>query len=161
MVRAIMLDALPAGGRIAEIGVLAGEFSRQILDRCQPRCFDLVDVDFSQLRSDVRAAPAVTLHQGLSHEVLAGFEDRAFDWIYIDADHSCRGIRSDIEAAAPKVRRDGYLVFNDFARIVRPGLGVFGVHQAVSEFIVRERWQVTHFCMHPEALYDIALRRPY
>jgi hypothetical protein len=52
------------------------------------------------------------------------------------------------------------LVFNDFARIVRPGFGVFGVHQAVCEFAVRSGWPVAFLCLNGEALYDIALRKP-
>jgi hypothetical protein len=52
------------------------------------------------------------------------------------------------------------LVFNDFARIVRPGFGIFGVHQAVCEFAVRSGWPVAFLALSGEALYDIALRRP-
>ena len=43
-------------------------------------------------------------------------------------------------ATKARVKPGGLLVFNDFARIVRPGLGVFGVHQAVCEFAVADGW---------------------
>jgi predicted O-methyltransferase YrrM len=83
-----------------------------------------------------------------------------FDWIYVDADHSYEAVVADIAAALPRVKPGGMLVFNDFARIVRKGFGVFGVQQAVAEFAVRSGWQVAFFCLNGEALYDIALRRP-
>ena len=51
-------------------------------------------------------------------------------------------------------------MFNDFARIVRPGFGVYGVHQAVCEFAAAEGWPVAFLCLSGEANYDIALRRP-
>jgi hypothetical protein len=66
----------------------------------------------------------------------------------------------DIAAAKGRVRPGGLLIFNDFARIVRPGFGVFGVHQAVCEFLAADGWPVAFFCFQGEALYDIALRRP-
>ena len=145
---------------MCEVGTQHGFFAQTILTTSAPAELHLIDVDFSLLNPIVRQSPSVVLHQALSHQALARFADETFDWIYIDADHSYEAVVCDIEAAAPKVKRNGYLAFNDFARIVRPGLGTFGVHQAVSEFVVRSRWPVTHFCMNGEALYDIALRKP-
>jgi hypothetical protein len=80
--------------------------------------------------------------------------------IYVDADHGYQAVRDDIAGAAPKVKPGGYLIFNDFARIIRPGFGVLGVHQAVCEFAATNGWPVAFFCLQGEALYDIALRRP-
>ena len=39
-----MLSWLPKGSAIAEVGVFAGAFSRQILDICQPRSLHLIDL---------------------------------------------------------------------------------------------------------------------
>ena len=145
---------------IAELGSLRGDYSREILKRCAPAKLHLLDIDFSELKDDVSNHPAVTLHQGLTTETLARFEDGAFDFIYVDADHSYDAVVSDIAASVPKLKPGGVIAFNDFGRIVRPGFGVFGVHQAVCEFIARERWPVIYFCFNSEALYDIALRKP-
>ena len=158
--RDALLYHLPRAGTVAEVGTQQGHFARRILDVCDPARLDLIDLDLSDLRSDVHNDPRVKLHGASSQAALASFGDESFDWIYIDADHSYRGVIGDIAAAAPKVRTDGYLVFNDFARIVRPNLGTFGVHQAVCEFIVKERWPVAFFCMQTEAAYDIALKKP-
>lgn len=155
-----MLDHVPQGGVICELGTLKGDYSRAILERTQPRALHLVDVTFEACAADVLAHPAVTRHEMLTTTYLAGCADECFDMIYVDADHSYAAVSADIAAAAPKVKRGGLLAFNDFARIIRPGLGQFGVHQAVCEFMARENWPMVFFCMNGEALYDVALRRP-
>lgn len=155
-----LLDVLPKGGRVAEVGTQRGHYARRILAVARPAELHLIDLDFTQLEADVRAGQGVTLHEAMSHDALASFADGGFDWIYIDADHAYASVARDAAAAAPKLKPGGYLVFNDFARIVRQGLGVFGVHQAVCEFVIRERWPVAYLCLNGEALYDIALRKP-
>ena len=155
-----MLRRLPQGGVVAEIGTYQGSFARCILDAMAPARLHLADITFSLCRADVLADPRVERHEGLSVPFLQSCADASFDMIYVDADHGYEAVRADALAAAPKVKPGGYLVFNDFARIVRPGFGVLGVHQAVCEFAVGSGWPVAFFCLESEALYDIALRRP-
>ena len=155
-----MLRRLPQGGIVAEIGTYQGDFARAILDIMAPEKLLLADVTFSLCRSDVLADPRVERHEGLSVPFLQSCADASFDMIYVDADHGYEAVRADIVAAAPKVKPGGFLIFNDFARIIRPGFGVLGVHQAVCEFAVASGWKVAYFCLQGEALYDIALRRP-
>jgi len=155
-----MLRRLPQGGIVAEIGTYQGDFARAILDIMTPEKLLLADVTFSLCRSDVLADPRVERHEGLSVPFLQSCADASLDMIYVDADHGYDAVRADAAAAAPKVKPGGFLVFNDFARIIRPGFGVLGVHQAVCEFAVTSGWSVAFFCLEGEALYDIALRRP-
>jgi hypothetical protein len=157
--RRLMLEQLPAGGRIAEIGVDRGQFADQILKTCAPSELHLVDLDFSNLDAAVAADPRVIRHHGASHEAIAAFADASFDWIYIDADHSYAGVSRDAKAAAAKVRPGGYLAFNDFAHI-DPWLGAYGVHRAVVEFAVANDWPFIFWAYESSALYDVALRRP-
>ncbi len=158
--RAEMLHRLPKGGEIAEIGTFRGDFARAMLDIMAPRKLHLADITFSLCRADVLADPRVEKHEGLSVPFLQSRPDASLDMIYVDADHDYEAVRADAAAAAPKVKPGGFLVFNDFARIIRPGFGVLGVHQAVCEFAVASGWPVAYFCLEGEALYDIALRRP-
>ena len=155
-----MLRRLPQSGLVAEIGTYQGDFARSILDIMTPEKLLLADVTFSLCRADVLADPRVERHEGLSVPFLQSCADSSFDMIYVDADHGYDAVRADIVAATPKVKPGGFLVFNDFARIIRPGFGVLGVHQAVCEFTVASSWKVAYFCLQGEALYDIALRRP-
>ena len=155
-----MLRRLPQGCIVAEIGTYEGDFARAILDTMTPEKLHLADITFSLCRADVLADLRVERHEGLSVPFLASRADASFDIIYVDADHRYEAVRADAAAAAPKVKPGGYLIFNDFARIIRPGFGVLGVHQAVCEFAVASGWPVAFFCLEGEALYDIALRRP-
>ncbi|MGI9127906.1 MAG: class I SAM-dependent methyltransferase [Roseomonas sp.] len=155
-----MLRRLPPGGIIAEIGTYRGSFARIMLDTMAPTRLHLADITFSLCRADVLADPRVERYEGTSLAFLNSRTDASFDMIYVDADHGYDAVRADAAAAAPKVKPGGFLVFNDFARIIRPGFGVLGVHQAVCEFAVASGWPVAFFCLEGEALYDIALRRP-
>ncbi|MCA3372806.1 MAG: class I SAM-dependent methyltransferase [Roseomonas sp.] len=155
-----MLRRLPKGGEVAEIGTYKGDFARAILDIMAPARLHLADITFSLCRADVLADPRVERHEGLSVPFLQSCTDASFDMIYVDADHGYDAVRADVAAAAPKVKPGGLLIFNDFARIIRPGFGVLGVHQAVCEFALASGWPVAYFCLEGEALYDIALRRP-
>ncbi|MFN7903024.1 MAG: class I SAM-dependent methyltransferase, partial [bacterium] len=125
-----------------------------------PARLQLADVTFSLCRADVLSDPRVERHEGLSVPFLQSCADASLDMIYLDADHGYDAVRADAAAAAPKVKPGGLLIFNDFARIIRPGFGVLGVHQAVCEFAATSGWPVAYFCLEGEALYDIALRRP-
>jgi SAM-dependent methyltransferase len=157
--RVEMLRRLPKGGSVAEIGTYQGDFARAILDIMAPEKLLLADITFSLCRADVLADPRVERHEGLSVPFLQSCADASFDMIYVDADHGYDAVRADAAAAAPKVKPGGFLIFNDFARIIRPGFGVLGVHQAVCEFAVSSGWPVAFFCLEGEGLYDIALRR--
>jgi len=155
-----MLRRLPKGGRVCELGTFRGDFARFILDIVAPEELHLVDVSFAACRQDVLDHPAVRRHEMTTTAYLGASAAPDFDWIYVDADHGYEAVAADIAAAKGRVKPGGLLVFNDFARIVRPGFGVFGVHQAVSEFAAAEGWPLAYLCLSGEALYDVALRRP-
>lgn len=157
--RRVLIERLPRGGLVAEIGTLRGEFARQILRTADPRVLHLIDIDFSKLADDVRTDPRVRVHEGASLEVLSDIADETLDWAYIDADHSYEGASRDAAAAARKIKPGGYLVFNDFAHI-DPYLGRYGVHRAAVEFAVAHRWPLVLFAYETNALYDVALQRP-
>jgi SAM-dependent methyltransferase len=152
-----LVKLLPKG-RVAEIGTNQGRFARHILAHCDPTELHLIDLEFSRFDAKLAQDRRVTVHKGLSHEVLASFPAASFDWIYIDADHSYAAVARDARAAADKVKPEGFLVFNDFAHI-DPYLGTYGVHRAVVEFAVKERWRFVWLAYEPHALYDVVLQR--
>ncbi len=155
-----MLRRFPKGGRVCELGTYRGDYARMILDVVQPDELHLVDVSFALCAPEVIAHPAVQRHETTTVAYLGSSAAADFDWIYVDADHGYDAVVADIASAKRRVKPGGLLVFNDFARIVRPGFGVFGVHQAVCEFAAAEGWAVAYLSLGGEALYDIALRRP-
>jgi hypothetical protein len=154
-----LIEHLPSGGVIAEVGTDSGRFARKILDICNPERLHLIDLDFSRLDPTVAQDSRVSLHRGASHEALKTFPDGILDWIYIDADHSFSAVARDAAVAASKVKPGGYLVFNDFAH-ADPFLGAYCVHRAVVDFAINRNWRFVWWAYHPAALYDVALQRP-
>jgi hypothetical protein len=157
--RNALVKNLPKRARVAEVGTYRGEFARHILAACDPAELHLIDIDMSLLDPAVANDSRISIHRGLSQDVLARFPDQHFDWVYIDGDHSYEGASGDARVAAGKVRPGGYLVFNDFAH-ADPYLGAYGVHRAVVEFAVTHGWKFAWWAYEPHGLYDVALRRP-
>ena len=154
-----LVTNLPKQARVAEVGTYRGGFARHILDACDPAELHLIDLDVSLLDPAVAADRRVSIHQGMSDEMLAQFPDDHFDWIYIDGDHSYDGASRDARIAATKVKPGGTLVFNDFAH-ADPYLGAYGVHRSVVEFAVTRGWPFVWWAYEPNALYNVALQRP-
>src|SRR4051812_6758762 len=75
-----LVKSLPRAGCVAEVGTYRGVFARHILAECDPTELHLIDIDFSPLDKTVAADARVTIHRGLSHEMLAQFPDAHFDW---------------------------------------------------------------------------------
>jgi len=157
--RVVLISELTANGRVAELGTFKGEFAKQILLRSSPVELHLVDIDFSRLHPEISSDRRVVRHLGFTKDVVTKFEDGYFDWIYVDADHSYEGTIRDAKLGAPKIRRGGFLVFNDFAHL-DTAYGRYGVHRAVSEFAVNMKWPLAFLAFQPNGLYDVALRKP-
>ena len=68
----------------------------------------------------------------------AKFETESLDFVYIDAMHTYDGVKSDILAWKPKIKKGGYIGGHDYPNPSRPRRprrgGRFGVGQAVDEF---------------------------
>lgn len=153
-----LLNHLPKGGTVAEVGTSTGAFARQILERNAPKHLHVIDIDYSRFDPDLACDPRITRHEGLSTEIMGAFPDAMFDWIYIDGDHAYASVLADARCAAPKLKPGGLMIFNDFAH-VDPEFGRYGVHQAVVDFQHERGWPMRYFALHPHALYDVALEK--
>lgn len=100
--RAMMLEHLPKGGAVAEVGVAAGDFSALIFEVSRPQKLYLIDLwrsphrtayddsGLEQVKGRFRepiATGQVVLDRGFSWEQLKRYDDAVFDWVYIDAAH--------------------------------------------------------------------------
>ena len=95
-----LLDLLPKGGIVAELGVDEGDFSKTILEINKPKKLHLVDIWGSKRYNQEKRrkvetrfkknieANSLEINLGLSTEVGKEFQDNYFDWIYIDTAHS-------------------------------------------------------------------------
>jgi SAM-dependent methyltransferase len=144
-----MLEELPKNAVVAEIGVAEGEFSREIVDRCQPKELVLIDVwesvnpqhgSKAMLKVKDRLAAeiadgTVKMRQGFSFDVLETFPDNYFDWVYVDAAHDYENVCRDISLCLQKVKDDGIIAGHDYIRWAR-GPARYGVIEAVNEAVI-------------------------
>jgi hypothetical protein len=69
------------------------------------------------------------LHYGISEDRVADFEDESMDCVFFDGDHTYEGIKKDIDLYAPKVRKGGALLFDDYSS------SFMGVVNAIDELV--------------------------
>ena len=154
-----MLNRLPKNAIVAELGTYKGDFARHIVSKTSPEELHLIDLDYSKFDDTDLTQTHIKKHRGLVHEVISTFENGYFDWVYVDADHSYEAVLGDARATAGKIKPGGFMVFNDFAHI-DPNLGRYGVHRAVTDFVLEEKWTLRFLALQPSALYDVALQKP-
>lgn len=123
------LEILPKGGIGAEIGVFRGEFTPFIVRVTRPKELHLIDgwwelygerypdwgayTDHGRLETRAAFAEArrrtagkpVTFHVGDDLTILSTFEDRFFDWVYLDTSHQYEQTLRELEILDLKVKR--------------------------------------------------------
>jgi predicted O-methyltransferase YrrM len=158
--RTALLEQLPKGGVVAEVGTLHGEFAREILRVVEPDELHLID---HEIHPDVRElatqSARLRVHHADSVEALTAFPDEYFDWIYIDAQHGYDGVKRDIDVARRKIRRDGLLVFNDYIIWSYAEMQPYGVVPAVNELCVQVGWEIAYLALPAHMYGDVAVRR--
>ncbi|RVT82074.1 class I SAM-dependent methyltransferase [Rhodobacteraceae bacterium CCMM004] len=161
--RMAILDELPKGGVIAEVGVDRGDFSLELLTRCEPERLHLFDIDISRLvnptiRAELSATPPrVRTHVGDSSSNLSKMPDAYFDVIYIDGDHAYDGVVRGIEASLPKIKPDGALIFNDYTVWSAATMFHCGVARAVHEFCLANPWKFKYLALQSMMYNDVML----
>jgi hypothetical protein len=76
----------------------------------------------------------VDIHRGYSFDMVKNFEDKFFDFVYIDGDHSYEGVKRDVADWYPKVKKGGILSGHDYGNPGNKKL-TFKVAKAVNEFV--------------------------
>lgn len=130
----------------AEIGVLGGRLSAQLLRELPGLRLLMVDhwlADSGRLKQAARlrtrfAGPRRKMRHGDSVAMAARAKDCSLDFVFVDGDHTYRGVSRDLAAWAPKVRRGGLLCGHDIDSPA--GDGLWKVREAVQEFLYRSRW---------------------
>jgi hypothetical protein len=151
MGRIELLERLPKGEVVAEVGVARGAHAAMILEVCQPKALHLIDhwpqqSGINHVRE--RFAPQikagqVKLHRGKSAATLLSFPAAAFSWTYIDAGHSYAAVLADLHAAS-RVSRE-FIAGHDYIdpqrhpRAKRKGWGVI---PAVAKFCESGEWEL-------------------
>ena len=124
--------------RVAEIGVFRGAFAEEVLGRC-PAITDYYMIDpwrhledwnkpankdnqaFDKIFQEAMDRTAAfeerrRVLRGRTTEVIDRIPDGDLDFAYVDGDHTLRGITIDLIQVFGKVRPNGWLAGDDFAR---------------------------------------------
>lgn len=147
--RLALLDAIPQGGVCAELGVLEGSFSAEILARTKPKHLYLVDLFKGTVRSgdqngeNMREYDMEHIHDNLKWRFLnqpvtivksdsitwlSEQEKGSLDWVYIDTTHEYERTCGELAAALVAVKDDGFICGHDYSQ------AYIGVVQAVDQF---------------------------
>lgn len=118
-------ERLPATGlRVVEVGTRTGRTSRHLARYC-PQIREGYAVDLEPPPPGVfDGLDRLTFLQGWSDAVAKRFDDESLDLVFIDADHSEGGVRTDLAAWVPKVRPGGIVAGHDYAARHHPGVKI-------------------------------------
>jgi Methyltransferase domain len=133
--------------RMAEVGVYRGEFAAGLLRACPSlqtyhmidpwrhlhdwnKPANTTDERFEEFLGEAMAATdsfrekRIVL-RGRTIEVIDEIPDGTLDLVYIDGDHTLRGIAVDLIRAYPKIRTGGFLAGDDFSPTIWQHAGRF------------------------------------
>jgi predicted O-methyltransferase YrrM len=166
-----LLSKLKSCGNVAEVGVASGEFSTQIISETRPDKLHLIDIWGSdrygeeeycnvqrRLESEIDSG-VVNVHRSLSTAAASKFDDRYFDWVYIDTDHSYETTKQELRAYAPKVKEEGVIAGHDYTLGNWVEGYRYGVIEAVHEFCVQHNWELLFLTAEPIENRSFAIRR--
>jgi hypothetical protein len=158
-----LLNLIPQGGIYAEIGTQTGYFAKQIWEKLNPCRLHIFDLDFTPFDQAYFEAAinlkSVQLHKGDSSTILAELPDEYFDMIYIDGDHMYSGVKRDLDQARRKIKRNGYILCNDYT-VYSPMEAVkYGIPRAVNELCLEHNFEIVALAFHRWGYHDVALRK--
>jgi len=138
--RIFLLKIMPKNSVCAEIGVARGNFSFKILKYVKPKELYLIDpwkyneqvikrqlkyknllsrenldLRYQLVKKKFEGNPVVNIIRDKSEIALESFPDNFFDWVYIDGDHSTKGVLRDLELCFLKVKSGGYITGDDIS----------------------------------------------
>ena len=165
-----LLERMPRGARVAELGVAFGDFSREILRRCAPGKLYLIDsweseryrAGLQQVKAALAAEIAsgqVEIRRGLSTEVLAGFGPGALDWAYIDTNHSYETTLAELELCDAIMGPEGRIAGHDFCTGNVISAVPYGVVEAVTRFCKSHGWQFEYLTVESRGHFSFCLKR--
>lgn len=165
-----MLNRLPKRGVIAELGVAFGDFSKEILQRCDPARLYLIDMwegdrygaGLDAIKVDLAKEiddRTVRIAKSYSTTKLPQFQDSFFDWVYIDTNHTYKTTWAELVICDSKVKRSGRIAGHDFCtgNVVAPV--AYGVIEAVTKFCREYDWQFEYLTLESHGHFSFCLKR--
>ena len=147
--------------KILEIGVFKGEFA-ETLHKTNPSILYLVDcwensnicsgnVDgnnvenyngfslYNLVKDKLSHYSNIEIIRNYSQNFIPLLDNNTLDIVYIDGDHSYKGVKRDLELVYPKVKNGGYIMGHDYEMNMNKAKNYynFGVKKAVDEFCIK------------------------
>ena len=182
-IRQEMLAAGLTNPSILEIGVGFGVFSKFMIQALTPKTFAGIDVfqfhtyetlwginveemlqgrqhvDYYRDELSAMFDGELLIEMGDSAEAIGRFADDSFDLIYVDAGHTYQEVIVDARASLPKLRRGGYIIFNDYTMTDHLSRVDYGVVKAANELINEDpSMKVVSFALEPQMFCDLAVK---
>jgi hypothetical protein len=170
--RKALLEQMPKGGVVSELGVNRGEFSKAILDIARPAKLHLIDAwgnperYHNGLKRLVEETFSAEIHAGLveinvgySTEVLVTMPNQYFDWVYLDTDHSYTVTAAELAVLKNKIKPGGIIAGHDYSMGNWVGGVRYGVIEAVHEFCVKEDWELIYTTANVAESPSFAIRK--
>jgi len=170
--------------RIMEIGVMAGDFAKEMHDNLVIEKMVLIDPfnnnDYMSLNGEMRFTSNTNLQyiknlfkENNTVEILPGFSSdilakyflgtsmpEKFDFIYIDSDHQFLNTYNEILYASQILKSDGIIGIDDYTLSLNDPIFVCEVMQAVTEFLETNRdWKVIYYSFNDAGLPNIYLSK--
>ncbi len=171
------------GGKVAEVGVMYGDFSDFIIRTIEPELFVGIDMFKMHLSPYIfQGKSSVDIFQGMTHrefyekrfsecgnrvrleegdscEVLSRYPDRTFDMIYVDAGHDYESVKKDADLSKQKIKLHGILIFNDYIRYSHLEDQYYGIIPVVNDLVINQGFVVVGFSLQHDMYCDIAIRK--
>jgi hypothetical protein len=170
--RNTMLDRLTdAHGRVAELGVNEGDFTKQIIDRLSLDELHLVDVwnssrydegKMQQVRTrfaDAIDDGTVEIHRKRSEEYLEAMPTDYLSFAYIDTSHGYQQTLTELELCREVVIDDGVIAGHDFCVGNPPRRNTYGVLPAVTEFCSDYQYRLSYLTLETHGHHSFALEK--
>lgn len=170
--RKALLERLPKGGIVSELGVNEGEFSKAILDIARPVKLHLVDawgnpqryhdglkLLVEEMFSEEIQGGQVEVNVGYSTDVLSTMPEHYFDWVYLDTDHSYTVTAAELAILKNKVKPGGIIAGHDYSIGNWVGDVRYGVIEAVHELCVKEDWELLFITVNVAESPSFAVRK--
>ena len=166
-----LLQLLPKGGVVAELGVDHGEFSEEILEQARPAVLHLVDAwhtprystdlmrEVESKFSEQIGSGKIVMHRGISTDVLQTFDDAFFDWVYIDTSHDYQTTVNELKWCQRKVKPGGIIAGHDYVTGNWNNFLRYGVVEAVNEFCVENRWKFVYLTHETDRHLSFAIQQ--
>lgn len=109
-----------------------------LIDIWEPKYYDIPKDYYSIVEKLFENSHNISIFREKTSQAVNRFFDNTLDFVYVDADHSYKGCKEDIELWYPKLKEKGILTGHDY-------YAVPDVKKAVDEFVIKNNFKLILF----------------